>query len=174
MQSHFLCLSQVRNFWRLCRFYLYFIFYVTWVYRGGSFAVPVYNDVLGPAAACPVVWDFLIIQDRLVGLGWHFHPGGVFVSDIHTIHIRVIFTFSVCPNYFLCSLQHCYEILWYVITMWRCAYCQHFLFEQKLEKWWLLDWGVFQPKKLSDASSMIFMKLIEMCILSEIIFGEKL
>ena len=29
--------------------------YVTCVYRDKFFAVPVYNDVLGPAAACPVV-----------------------------------------------------------------------------------------------------------------------
>ena len=42
----------------LISFSLSVFFHVAGVYKGFYFAVPVYNVVLGPAAACPVVWVF--------------------------------------------------------------------------------------------------------------------
>ena len=56
------CFIQLTNFWGPKCFFLSFsplvYFYFTWVYRGNFFAVPVYNDILGLAVACPVVWGF--------------------------------------------------------------------------------------------------------------------
>ena len=70
-------------------------FYVTWVHTGNSFAVPLYNDVLGPAAACPVVWGLLVVHwRRMGGLGLTFsYQWGCCLFDICIIPILlVIFT----------------------------------------------------------------------------------
>ena len=44
--------------WETIRILGSIYFYVAGVFKGNYFSVPVYNDVLGPAAACPVVWGF--------------------------------------------------------------------------------------------------------------------
>ena len=91
---HFLRLSWISGLCIFCFLFTYSLFFVTWVYKFNSFAIPVYNDVLGPAAACPVIMKISssFIEDQWVALSWHFHPGGV--VDIYTIPILVIFMFG--------------------------------------------------------------------------------
>ena len=70
-------------------------FYVTWVYRSNSFAVPVYNGVLGLVAACPVVWWFPRRSLKTSGWPWAdiFIPVD-FLSlwHIHHTYSRYIYT----------------------------------------------------------------------------------
>ena len=58
------------------------LFYVAGVIWGKYFTVPVYNVVLGPAAACPVVWEFRCRSVKTHGWPWAdiFHCSGVVVS----------------------------------------------------------------------------------------------
>ena len=84
----FLHLSHVMNLYPLYVLFLFTfcLFFVLLEYIWGNyFAVPVYNDVLGPAEACPVVWGFF--SHSLNTSGWHFHPGGVIVSLTYTPYL---------------------------------------------------------------------------------------
>ena len=70
------------------------------------------------------------------------------------------------------------------IATWRCAYCQEFIFEQKLWKWWLLKLSVFQQNwdsfvihnpslttcRIAMKLNGVFDYLMEMCILSWFFF----
>ena len=75
---------------------VHLVFYVTWVYRGNYFAVPVYNDVLGPVAA---QWGYPCCFLKTNRLLWAdiVRPLGFF--DIYTIPILDIFCLNVLYFY---------------------------------------------------------------------------
>ena len=95
----FLCLSQVRNFWLLYvlfRFLLKFIVLLLEYKWTFVFAVLGNNNILGQAAACPVMWGFprqslKINEWPLTNI--FFYPGGVAVS-LFTTPILAIFAIS--------------------------------------------------------------------------------
>ena len=68
-------------------------FYVTWVYRGYSFAVPVYNDVFGPTAACSEI--FLVV---------HWRPMGGLLLTFSSRYLNTFFY-----HYIKLSLLYCAE-----------------------------------------------------------------
>ena len=59
-------------------------FYFAEVYWGNYFSVPVYNVVLGPAAACSVVWGIPHHSWKTLGQPWSDNLWGCCLFDIFT------------------------------------------------------------------------------------------
>ena len=85
---HFLCLSIVRNFWTLHVLFQFHLQFILCYLRGNSFAVPVFNNVFGPAAACTIVFGFPRPSLKTNGFPWAdiFIPLGL-LSPWHVHHM---------------------------------------------------------------------------------------